>query len=337
MPTFGFSAYLKLVSLNERPRGTAIRGRVAGGGGGYDFHRSMKRAASQLLIGGASLEDLTESLGVIKRAPERLSATMALKRLAEWRSDNPGALATYQAMTYSHPSGLFKVTFTPDFGVRLGRLGTAIHIWNTAQPALKARTVYAALALFPDLYEADVPDDFAVLSLREPQLFRLSEAGRYASLSAGVADNVAEGFRKAFDDLGVPAPPSSRASRLADKFSMAQRRVVGHHACESASSIMRNTGSDTRALRVRGIDPLASMKLHCSREGRPCDPDQQRPRPCQMGLDFRVLRGSSMLPRPLLLKGWISREEQFLVSVFAGLRGGGDCRPQQPPVGPSSP
>lgn len=207
MPTFGFSAYLKLVSLNERPRGTAIRGRVAGGGGGYDFHRSMKRAAGQFLGGSVSLEELKASMAAIKRPSERLSATTALTRLAEWRADNPGELVSYPAATYSHASGLFKVNFTPDFGVRLGRLGTAVHIWNTAQPALSARTVYAALALFPDLFdELNLPEDIALLSLREPQLFRLSEAGRYAGLAQSVADNVAEGFLTAFAELGLPSP-----------------------------------------------------------------------------------------------------------------------------------
>ena len=207
MPTFGFSAYLKLLSLNEKPRGTAIRGRVAGGSGGYDFHRSMKREAARLLGEDASLEEILLSLQVIKRAPERASASQALKRLATWRSANPGQLMTFKPATYSHGSGLFKVTFTPDFGIRLGRTETAVHIWNTAQPTITSRTVYSALALFPELYEdGRVPEDFALLSLREPKLYRLSEAGRHAGLAAIAADNIAEGFRKAINDLGGQKP-----------------------------------------------------------------------------------------------------------------------------------
>lgn len=214
MPTFGFSAYLKLLSLNEKPRGTAIRGRVAGGKGGYDFHRSMKREASRLLAEDASLEEILQSLTSIKRAPERASASQALKRLDTWRAANPGELMTFKPATYTHASGLFKVTFTPDFGVRLGRTSTAVHIWNTAQPAISARTVYSALSLFPDLYEeGNIPEDFALLSLREPKLYRLSEAGRYASLGESAAEKIAEGFRKAIEDAGrqenadQPIPP----------------------------------------------------------------------------------------------------------------------------------
>ena len=202
MPTFGFSAYLKLISLNEKPRGTTIRDRVAGGGGGYDFHRSMKRGAGLLLADEASLDDVLASLQAIKQMPERFSATQALKRLAEWRADNPGNLMSFPTATYAHSSGLFKVTFAPDFGIRLGRTATAIHIWNTARPALNARTVYAALSLFPDIYDSRaLPDDFAVLSLQDSSLYRLSEAGRYAGLGESMAERVAEGFRKALNDL----------------------------------------------------------------------------------------------------------------------------------------
>ena len=202
MPTFGFSAYLKLLSLNEKPRGTAIRGRIEGGSGGYDFHRSMKREASRLLGEDASLEEILLSLQAIKRAPERASASQALKRLATWRSANPGELKTFKPVTYSHASGLFKVTFTPDFGIRLGRTETAVHIWNTAHPVITSRTVHSALSLFPDLYEeGSGPEDFALLSLREPKLYRLSEAGRHAGVGESAAEKIAEGFRKAVNDL----------------------------------------------------------------------------------------------------------------------------------------
>ena len=202
MPTIGFSAYLKLISLNQRPRDTAIRGRVSPKGGGYDFHRSMKRAAHWLLVEGASLEEVLASLGTIKRPSERLSAIRALTRLAEWRRENPAELLAYAPATYSHSSGLFKVAFTPDFGVRIGRIGTAVHIWNTSKPALTQRMVYAALSLFPELYDDSLaPDDFALLSLREPHFYRLSEAGRYASFGESVAETVAESFRQALTEL----------------------------------------------------------------------------------------------------------------------------------------
>lgn len=207
MPTFGFSAYLKLLSLNEKPRRTAICSRVAGEGGGYDFHRSMKREASRLLGEDASLEEILASLQAIKRAPERASASQALKRLATWRSANPGELMTFEPATYSHASGLFKVKFTPDFGIRLGRTKTAVHIWNTAQPTLTSRAVHSALSLFPDLYEeGNGPEDFALLSLREPMLYRLSEAGRHAGVGESAAEKIAEGFRSAINDLGSQNP-----------------------------------------------------------------------------------------------------------------------------------
>jgi hypothetical protein len=211
MPNIGFSAYLKLISLNERPRDTAIRGRVSPTGGGYDFHRSMKRAAHRLLAEDAPLADVLDALAAIQRQAERTSAIQALTRLAEWRAANPGELLSYKPATYAHASGLFKVTFTPDFGVRMGRAGTAVHIWNTQTPKLLARTVYAALSLLPGLYEDnDAPDDFALLSLRDLQFYRLSEAGRYSGLGETMAEKIAENFRQAVADT-TPDQPDDHA------------------------------------------------------------------------------------------------------------------------------
>lgn len=213
MPNIGFSAYLKLISLNERPRDTAIRGRVSPKGGGYDFHRSMKRAAYRLLAEGAPLAEVLETVAAIQRPAERSSAIQALTRLAEWRTANPGELLSYKPATYAHASGLFKVAFTSDFGVRLGRAGTAVHIWNTQTPKLSPRTVYAALSLLPGLYEdADAPDEFAVLSLRDLQFYRLSEAGRYSSLGESMAEKIAESFRQAVADTGPDQPDDHAGS-----------------------------------------------------------------------------------------------------------------------------
>ena len=213
MPNIGFSAYLKLISLNERPRDTAIRDRVSPKGGGYDFHRSMKRAAHRLLAEGASLAEVLETLAAIKRSPERSSSIQALTRLAEWRAANPGELLDYKPATYAHASGLFNVAFTPDFGIRLGRAGTAVHIWNTKKPKLSPRMVYAALSLLPELYQDDdAPDDFALLSLRDLQLYRLSEAGRYSGLGESMAEQIAESFRQAWADARPDQPDDHAGS-----------------------------------------------------------------------------------------------------------------------------
>jgi len=114
-------------------------------------------------------------------------------------------------VTYESPAGLFRVNFTADFGVRIGRDAVAVHLWNTATPALSPRMVYAALSLFAPLYAAtdNPPDDIAVLSLREPRLYRLSEAGRYAGLGSSLASRIEELLRDVSDELGLP-PPEDR-------------------------------------------------------------------------------------------------------------------------------
>lgn len=208
MPTFGLSAFLKLICLNERPGRTQLRARlVPGAGGGYDFHRSLRLRAHRYLVDGEPMEDLMASVAQIAREPEQASARLGLQRLEEWRTANAGAIIPYTPVTYESPSGLFKVTFTADFGVRMGAEGVAVHLWNTASPALSPRMVYAALSLLEEPYGAtgDPPDDLGVLSLREPRLYRMSEAGRFAGLGTSLAARIEDMIRDITEELDLPA------------------------------------------------------------------------------------------------------------------------------------
>jgi len=214
MPTFGFSAFLKLICLNERPGRTQLRTRLSASSGGYDFHRSLRLRAHRYLVDQEPMEDIVASIGDIVRAPEQRSTQIGLERLEQWRHENAGEVIAYEPAGYESPAGLFKVTFTADFGVRIGDGGVAVHLWNTAAPTLSPRMVYAALSLFPSVYgESDnPPDDLAVLSLREPQLLRLSEAGRYAGLGTSVAARIEDLLRDVRAELGLP-PAEERPSR----------------------------------------------------------------------------------------------------------------------------
>jgi hypothetical protein len=206
MPTFGLSAFLKLICLNERPGRTQMRARLSSSSGGYDFHRSLRLRAHRYLVDREPLEDILATIDEIVRTPERTSAQVGLERLDQWRRENPGAIIPYSPVTYESPASLFKVTFMPDFGSELGGVGTAVHLWNTATPALTPRMVYAALSLFEPLYAAveNGPNDIAVLSLPGRRLYRLSEAGRYAGLGASLASRIEDLLRDVRDELGLP-------------------------------------------------------------------------------------------------------------------------------------
>lgn len=215
MMTFGFSAFVKLVASNERPQRTALRQRLLGGSaGGYDFHRSLKRLGRRFLVHGEALDSVLAAARKISRPPEQRSAVTGIERLAEWRGEVGGEIEDYQAVSYESPSGLFRVNYTPDFGIRLDRQGIAAHIWNTAKPDLNPRAVYGALSLFTDAYAeiTGAPDDLALLSLREPRLYRLSEAGIYRGLGASIAERIEDIIRQEHSDLGLP-PMEDRPPR----------------------------------------------------------------------------------------------------------------------------
>ncbi len=211
MPTFGFSAFLKLISLNSRPQFTAIRNRSTPSlsDGGYDFHRSLKRLAHRLVVGGEPLADLLREAERIAREPERNSAKAGLERLSRWRAVNSGRVLSFASVLYESPAKEFKVQYQPNFGIEVDGRGVAIHLWNTAKPDLDDRMTYGALSLFPSLYAAqsERPNDVAVLSLPESRLYRLSDVGDYTEVGLRLVRRLDDLFARARSEPSRPSSP----------------------------------------------------------------------------------------------------------------------------------
>lgn len=209
MPSFGFSAFLKMLSLNDRPRRSQMRSRLLPSDSGYDFHKSFRRLAARYLAGGEPLEALLGEADAITRSAEARSARAALEYLEEWRGEHPGQLLNFTSRTYESPGRRFKVHYTPDFGIEIEGVAVAVHIWNTVRTELDVRMAYAALALFPDLYGDDEagPQDLAVLSVPHGRLYRLSDVGDQALLAQRMVtslETLIDGIR---EEIGSGRPP----------------------------------------------------------------------------------------------------------------------------------
>ena len=186
-----------------------MRSRLVPSGDAYDFHRSLRLLAHRYLADGEPFSSVLSSAEAITALAERNSAKSGLKALDGWRKANPGAVFRLSTREYESPAAQFRVLFTPDFGISLGSQTTAVHIWNTTVPSLDPRMVYAALSLFPDLYGSSA-DDFAVLSLKEGTLYRLSEAPDQSLMAQRLVEHIDEVFIQVRNDLGSPDAPSDR-------------------------------------------------------------------------------------------------------------------------------
>lgn len=212
MPTFGFSAYLKLICLNSKPQRREVRGRLKPRGGGYDFHKSLRLLANKYLLGKGDAAELMDSVVSIVKDAERNSARSGLEKLFAWVENNPGSFFEVPPAAFKSPDGIFSVNFLPDFGAVVGGKRTAIHIWNTKTPDLDRLFCYGALALFPKSYagQEGAPDDLAVLSLRDGNLYRLSEAGDVADFGLSVAMSIESLFYREASNLGLSIKPPKR-------------------------------------------------------------------------------------------------------------------------------
>lgn len=197
MTAFGFSAFLKLVSLNPRPQLTAIRNRLRPREGGYDFHRGFRALAKRYVVDGEDFEVVLSDASDLPDA-EVAPAQAALNRLATWRANNSGTVYRFDPATWESEGGYFKVKFEPDFGIQINGTTVAVHIWKTANPALDARMTYAALALVSEAYESvgNSPDDVAVLSMIDGRLYRLSEVAGYAPIGHAMANRLDDLFER---------------------------------------------------------------------------------------------------------------------------------------------
>lgn len=210
MTTFGFSAFLKMLSLNARPQRTEMRGRLRPSeASGYDFHRQFRLLAQRYLGGGEPLHELIAEANGFGNAAEGRAAREALQFLQEWRGRTPGVLRTFGPKTWVSPAAAFGVRYTPDFGIEIAGVPVAVHIWKTMRPDLDARMTYAALSLFEDAYDEDPdpPRDLGVLSVVDGRLYRLSDVADQSVLAAGVVrfmENLIEEVREEGPRQGPP-------------------------------------------------------------------------------------------------------------------------------------
>jgi hypothetical protein len=184
--TFGTSAYLKVLGLNPKPRSTELRKRRSPTGGGYDFHKAMRRIAASFVSGELSVEQVHTEFARIANLPERQSAIHAVNQLARWLNGKSARRVTIENRAFS-PNGVFSVRFNPDIEVSLDGRRTLIHLWNTKQPKLTNREAIGALGLFCHEY---LDEDIAVLCLRQRQLFVLTEKPKAEELARLLAMDV---------------------------------------------------------------------------------------------------------------------------------------------------
>lgn len=219
MPTFGFSAFLKLLSLNPRPQRREVRVRLSPSDGGYDFHRSLRLRTNRLLVDREDLLSLIQEASALGNPAERRSLEAGLRQLDAWNEATGGEVLEAASAIYSSPAREFKVSFVPDFGYRIAGQQVAVHVWNTGTVDLSERMTYAALTLAASAYDSEnKPADFAVLSLPDKRLFRLSEVGDQSRLAGIVAANIDQLFESVRTELkaSISPPGIEQPSSLGD-------------------------------------------------------------------------------------------------------------------------
>ena len=196
MVNFGFSAFLKLLSQNEKPQKTAIRQRLApSSGSGYDFHKQMRRLARRYAVDREPLADILAAASAITNPPEARAAVAALNRLAERLATMPGDATDFARVVYESPQHLFRVRFEPTFGLRVSGETVPVEIWNTSTVRLAPGPAYAALSLIAQAcrMQRGKLNNVGVFSLQDPiRLYLLSDVPEQTALAATLVGRIEE-------------------------------------------------------------------------------------------------------------------------------------------------
>ncbi|SCX27349.1 hypothetical protein [Agrobacterium rosae] len=186
-PMFGFSAFLRMICLNEKPQKTAIFDRHRPSKeGGYDYHRSLRTSIQKLATGSHSLKEVLVEIAEITKPSERRSTKRGVVRFLRWIIANGNAVTFCDPIFIQSPLGFFKVRFDANCVVEINGRRTAVHVWNTQKPKLSEKEVMAALTLVRRSVDTktDVIDDFAVLSLQDGRLYKWSDNPTHYSILA---------------------------------------------------------------------------------------------------------------------------------------------------------
>jgi hypothetical protein len=208
MTTFGTSSYLKIVSLRPRPQRTEIVNRLLPSEDAYDFHRSLRRLVKRIVINGEPFESALAAAYEITQPPERTSAIEGLNALNTWLQHNHGQIMDGEARVISSPNNIFKVKFSPDFIIQIGGYKTAFHIWNTKKPELDPRMMFGSLSLFVGSYR-EIPEavnDLAILSLRNSELYRLSQVPDHRATGMATIQRLERIFQEVQSELRSHSP-----------------------------------------------------------------------------------------------------------------------------------
>jgi hypothetical protein len=206
--TFGFSAFVKLLSLNDRPQATELRNRLnPTSGGGYDFHKQTRQLVRQFLVEGEPLAVLLAKAAGFSNAAEGRSATAALGQVEAWRSRAGGEITDFGPAIFESPNHLLKVKFEPSFALKVGGRTAPLEIWNTMKPRLADGPTYAALSIAAQAYEANGInlENVGLLSLREPaRLYLLTDVPRQTALAASLVERIEGAMRSPFPHQPQP-------------------------------------------------------------------------------------------------------------------------------------
>lgn len=215
MKPAGFTAFLKLLELDDHLRKSELK-RKHRGGGGFQYWRPLQRVAPKLLAADANVKLLQAEIASLCSGPQRNYNQNALNSFAQW-SAGKSLLSATSLPVIDAPFGNSGLTvrIRPDVTFRWdGRL-VSMYLWATTKPLLSTPTLSMGLLFCSSAYRTQGYDTHEHMIL-DTITNRLFTSANILPTAPFFLQNKIEAFKQDIEDLNAPpaAPlgPSERPS-----------------------------------------------------------------------------------------------------------------------------
>lgn len=203
----GFSAFLKLLELDERPRKAELK-RKLGGGKGFPYWRPLETVAPKAILPAADIEAFRQQIHSLCSGHQRKYNSNAFDAFCKWidgKAIKPNPPLPAMDVPFGN-SGLI-IRLKPTVTFELDGKTYSMNLWATTKPELSIKTLSVGLRFCANAFKAKgYTHSHLILDTIKNRLF--SEEDILPNALHLLKDKV-DTFKKNWDELNPPPPPSS--------------------------------------------------------------------------------------------------------------------------------
>ena len=152
MPRIAFSTFIKFAHLQSHELSAEVE-RYSSPGSGYDFYKTLRRAAKSFAGNGVNYENAIEPITGLKESTERTYNLAAIQALRKWiQKHKPTLHAPPEHKIYTGPKKKFEIRVEPEFTMQFEDILWNVQLFASQKIHTKPTSCEPALHLLQKKY-----------------------------------------------------------------------------------------------------------------------------------------------------------------------------------------